>query len=50
MADSCGLHSPAVQSNTEGELIDAVQQAGRDEVDYIIHEPGGLHAYQRGAA
>jgi 3-dehydroquinate dehydratase-2 len=41
VADSCGLQLEAVQSNAEGELIDAVQQAGRDGVDYIIINPAG---------
>ena len=41
VADSCGLQLSAVQSNAEGELIDAVQQAGRDQVDYIIINPAG---------
>ena len=41
VADSCGLQLSAVQSNAEGDLIDAVQQAGRDQVDYIIINPAG---------
>lgn len=41
VADSCGVQLSAVQSNAEGDLIDAVQQAGRDQVDYIIINPAG---------
>jgi len=40
-ADSCGVDIDHMQSNSEGELVDAVQQAGRDEVDYIIINPAG---------
>ena len=41
VAESCGIALEAVQSNAEGELIDSVQQAGRDGVDYIILNPAG---------
>ena len=41
VADACGVGFDAMQSNSEGELIDAVQQAGRDGVDYIILNPAG---------
>lgn len=41
VADSCGLTLDAIQSNAEGELIDAVHQAGQDGVDYIILNPAG---------
>lgn len=41
VAGACGLELSAMQSNSEGELIDAVQQAGRDGVDYIILNPAG---------
>lgn len=41
VAESCGLALDAAQSNAEGDLIDAVQQAGRDGVDYIILNPAG---------
>lgn len=41
VADSCGLELAHVQSNSEGELIDAVQRAARDGVDYIILNPAG---------
>jgi 3-dehydroquinate dehydratase-2 len=40
-ADSCGVDIDHMQSNSEGELVDAVQQAGKDEVDYIIINPAG---------
>ena len=38
-ADSCDVTLDALQSNSEGELVDAVQQAGADGVDYIILNP-----------
>ena len=41
VADGCGLSLADLQSNSEGDLIDAVQQAGRDGVDYIILNPAG---------
>ena len=41
VADSCGIELDAMQSNSEGELIDAVQGAGADGVDYIILNPAG---------
>jgi len=41
VADGCGLQLADLQSNSEGDLIDAVQQAGRDGVDYIILNPAG---------
>ena len=39
LAEACGLTLNSLQSNSEGELVDAVQQAGRDGVDYIILNP-----------
>ncbi len=39
LAAACGLTLNSLQSNSEGELVDAVQQAGRDGVDYIILNP-----------
>jgi 3-dehydroquinate dehydratase-2 len=39
VADSCGVSLDAFQSNSEGDLVDRVQQAGRDGVDYIILNP-----------
>lgn len=41
VAEATGLSLDALQSNAEGELIDAVQQAGRDGVDWIILNPAG---------
>lgn len=41
VAEATGLSLDAMQSNSEGELIDAVQQAGRDGVDWIILNPAG---------
>ncbi len=41
VADTTGVALDAVQSNAEGDLIDAVQQAGRDGVDWIILNPAG---------
>ena len=41
LATACGLSLSAMQSNSEGELVDAIQQAGRDGVDYIIINPAG---------
>ena len=40
-ADSCGVEIDHMQSNSEGEMVDAVQQAGSDEIDYIIINPAG---------
>lgn len=40
-ADACGIELAHVQSNSEGALVDAVQQAARDAVDYIILNPAG---------
>ena len=41
VATACDLSFSSMQSNSEGELIDAIQQAGRDGVDYIIINPAG---------
>ena len=41
LAVACGLSLSSMQSNSEGELVDAIQQAGRDGVDYIIINPAG---------
>jgi 3-dehydroquinate dehydratase-2 len=41
LATACGLTLSSMQSNSEGELVDAIQQAGRDDVDYIILNPAG---------
>lgn len=41
VATTCGLELSHQQHNSEGALIDAIQQAGRDGVDYIILNPAG---------
>jgi 3-dehydroquinate dehydratase-2 len=41
VAEGCGMALGHVQSNAEGELIDAVQRAGKEGVDYIILNPAG---------
>lgn len=40
-AEACGIGLEHRQSNSEGALVDAVQQAGRDGIDYIILNPAG---------
>ena len=40
-ADSCGLELDHMQTNSEGEMVDAIQQAGREFVNYIIINPAG---------
>jgi len=40
-ADSCDVELDHMQTNSEGEMVDAIQQAGRDNVDYIIINPAG---------
>lgn len=40
-ARACEVELDHAQSNSEGALVDAVQQAGRDGIDYIILNPGG---------
>ena len=37
----CGLELDHMQTNSEGEMVDAIQQAGNDDVDYIIINPAG---------
>ena len=37
----CGLELDHMQTNSEGEMVDAIQQAGIDDVDYIIINPAG---------
>ncbi|NIP18338.1 MAG: type II 3-dehydroquinate dehydratase [Xanthomonadales bacterium] len=39
LAGACGIELSHFQSNSEGALVEAVQQAGRDGVDYIIINP-----------
>lgn len=41
LADACGVSLSSFQSNSEGALVDAIQQAGRDGVDFIIINPAG---------
>ena len=41
VADACGVSLSHVQSNSEGALVDAVQAAGTDGVDWIILNPAG---------
>jgi 3-dehydroquinate dehydratase II len=41
VAAACGLELHHQQHNSEGALIDAVQHASREEVDYIILNPAG---------
>lgn len=38
-AESCDIELDHLQSNSEGAMVDAVQQASRDKVDYIIINP-----------
>lgn len=40
-ADSCGVELDHMQTNSEGAMVDAIQQAGRDEVNHIIINPAG---------
>ena len=40
-ADDCGLELDHFQTNSEGSLVDAIQQAGQDGVAYIILNPAG---------
>jgi 3-dehydroquinate dehydratase-2 len=40
-AIDCGLELEHMQTNSEGEMVDAIQQAGNDGVDYIIINPAG---------
>ncbi len=40
-ASDCGLQLEHMQTNSEGTLVDAIQQAGKDGVDYIIINPAG---------
>lgn len=41
VATACGLELSHQQHNSEGALVDAIQQAGRDGLDYIILNPAG---------
>ena len=40
-ADSCELELDHLQTNSEGGMVDAIQDASKDEVDYIIINPAG---------
>ena len=40
-AGTCGVDLDHMQTNSEGEMVDAVQQAGADEINYIIINPAG---------
>ena len=40
-AVDCGLHLDHMQTNSEGKMVDAIQQAGDDGIDYIIINPAG---------
>ena len=40
-AADCGLQLDHMQTNSEGKMVDAIQQAGKDGVDYIIINPAG---------
>ena len=40
-AADCGLQLDHMQTNSEGKMVDAIQQAGRDEINYIIINPAG---------
>jgi 3-dehydroquinate dehydratase-2 len=36
---NCGLELDHMQTNSEGAMVDAIQQAGKDDIDYIIINP-----------
>jgi len=38
-ASECGLQLDHMQTNSEGAMVDAIQKAGADGVDYIIINP-----------
>lgn len=40
-AADCGLKLDHMQTNSEGKMVDAIQQAGKDGVDYILINPAG---------
>ena len=40
-AGNCGVELDHFQTNSEGGMVDAIQQAGKDEVNYIIINPAG---------
>lgn len=39
LAQAAGAHLVAFQSNSEGELVNLIQQASREDVDFIIINP-----------
>ena len=39
--EAAGVHLETFQSNHEGALVDRIQQAGRDGVDFILINPAG---------
>ncbi len=41
-ASHVGIELSCYQSNSEGELIQAIHQAGSDKLDYIIFNPAGF--------
>ena len=40
-AVDCGLQLDHMQTNSEGKMVDAIQKAGTDGVNYIIINPAG---------
>jgi len=40
-AGTCGMELDHFQTNSEGGMVDAIQQAGKDGVNYIIINPAG---------
>ena len=40
-AGSCGVELEHFQTNSEGGMVGAIQQAGKDGIDYIIINPAG---------
>ena len=38
-AAGCGVQLEHLQTNSEGGMVDAIQQAGKDGIDYIIINP-----------
>ena len=40
-AVGCGLQLDHMQTNSEGKMVDAIQKAGADGVNYIIINPAG---------
>lgn len=41
LAQACGVELSHLQSNSEGELVEAIHGAAKDAVDYIIFNPAG---------